>query len=130
MKPESGGPQPTIQRLADEIGQIAAALPPSRKIQAQVTAISQIIVRAAAIQNQAMKLLEIASRYMPPDESPGPKPLLDVAKEIRSEFTDDNGAYKPQIDSDGEKWPNEQLFRKLEKVIEETEAFMGPATQS
>ena len=72
MNTPNGGPQPTIQKLAAEIGQIAAALPPSRKIQAQVTAISRIIAHAATIQNQALKLLEIASRYMPPDDLPGP----------------------------------------------------------
>ena len=55
--------------------------------------------------------------------------LFDVAKGIRSEFTDDDGAYSPQIDSDGEKWPNERLFRKLEKAIEETERFLKSATQ-
>ena len=56
--------------------------------------------------------------------------LLDVAKAIRGEFTDDNGAYHPQTDSDGEKWPNERLFRKLEKTVEEAEQYLKSATQS
>ena len=50
--------------------------------------------------------------------------LLEVAKDMLGEFSDDDGAYNPQYDSDGEKWPNETLFRRLEKAIKEAEKHL------
>jgi hypothetical protein len=56
--------------------------------------------------------------------------LLSVVKEMRSEFTNDEGVYAPIHDGDGDAWPNSSLYQRLVDAIAETENFLKSSRQS